>query len=134
MAAVHVSVTGHNSDLILFKPIEPFLLLVCDIEDDDDEFLGFQVPICTNLGGGAFFALAPNFVTVLSKRDACLILSISNGFRRGLVFTACASIRIKNAPTKMGSKGRRLFRRNLRTFLRRDTMQAGGFIAKQSSW
>ena len=88
MAAVHVSVTGHNSDLILFKPIEPFLLLVCDIEDDDDEFLGFQVPICTNLGGGAFLAVAPNFVTVLSKRDACLILSISNGFRRGLVFTA----------------------------------------------
>ena len=89
MAAVHVSVTGHNSDLILFKPIEPFLiLLVCDIEEDDDEFLGFQVPICTNLGGGAFLAVAPNFVTVLSKRDACLILSISNGFRRGLVFTA----------------------------------------------
>mgnify|MGYP001164294489 FL=1 len=43
-------------------------------------------------------------------------------------------MRIKNAPTKMGSKGRRLFRRNLRTFLRKDTMQAGGFIAKQSSW
>ena len=82
-----------------------------------------------------FFDLAEavNFVMKDSSLESFLILSISIGLRFGRVFTACDSKRIKNAPTNIALYGCLRFRRRFLVFLRRDTMQGGGFIPKHNS-
>ena len=85
---------------------------------------------------GAFFLGGRSLrnLMIFSSLESLFILSMSMGLLRGLVVTACASIRIMMAPTTTASsQGRRRRRRSPLTLRRRLTMHGGGRSANASA-
>lgn len=148
VAAVHVSVTGHSSDLILIVAgaVDEVVVVVAGFEFLFWKFILFALAGCAvatlvdhdwMLTSGFFVVVFARFeiaTTKFSSLDSRRFPSATNGRRGGLTLTASDSIFMRKAATTMVEKGCRHFLLlKLRIRFRSEAMQGGGFMANTSS-